>query len=170
MEGVLTFIQSTKSVIHLTVNQSKSLVEFIRQKHTDRLTKQLFIEVVLDLFEDVSGMENVTPSDSHLIINKLWNIYIMNSFAPQSPAPTQALSTKSTPSNPALYKEAIRVGKQTLLSEGSKASAARLIFNLLKNESRDAILQAFIEGADITPKGSPTYFYNINKKLKKPKI
>lgn len=155
--------------IELNVDQLQTLVEIMTEDNGLKLTKQSFIEVVLDLFEDASGMENVAHSDSSVIINKLWNLYIMNSSAPQSLSPSQTPSAKSTPSNPALYKEAIRVGKQTLLSERSKASAARVIFNLLKNESRDVILQAFIEGAEITPKGSPTYFYNINKKLKKTK-
>lgn len=71
------------------------------------------------------------------------------------------------PINPALYKEAIRLGKQTLTEEGTKAAAARVIFNMLKDETRDVVIQAFIEGASITPKGSPTYYYNISRKMKK---
>ncbi len=66
-----------------------------------------------------------------------------------------------------LYHQAIEAGRQTLVDERSKAAAARVIFKILANESRDVVLQAFIEGADITPKGSPTYYYNITRKLKR---
>ncbi len=66
-----------------------------------------------------------------------------------------------------LYRQAVEAGRQTLVDERSKAAAARVIFKILANESRDVVLQAFIEGADITPKGSPTYYYNITRKLKR---
>jgi len=71
------------------------------------------------------------------------------------------------PINPTLYKQAIAQGKQTLAEQKSKAAAARVIFQMLPDESRDVILQAFIDGASVTPKGSPTYFYNISRKLKR---
>ena len=71
------------------------------------------------------------------------------------------------PKDPTLYHQAIEAGRQTLVDERSKAAAARVIFKILANESRDVVLQAFIEGADITPKGSPTYYYNITRKLKR---
>ncbi len=78
---------------------------------------------------------------------------------PTQPAPA--------PKDLALYHQAIEAGRQTLVDERSKAAAARVIFKILANESRDVVLQAFIEGADITPKGSPTYYYNITRKLKR---
>jgi hypothetical protein len=74
---------------------------------------------------------------------------------------------RQQPNNPDLYKEAIRIGKQTLGDEGTKAAAARAIFTMLKDESREVVIQAFIEGASITPKGGPTYYYNINRKIQK---
>ena len=83
-----TFKQHQSMTIELNVDQLQTLVEIMTEDNGLKLTKQSFIEVVLDLFEDASGMENVALSDSSVIINKLWNIYIMNSFAPQSPAPT----------------------------------------------------------------------------------
>ncbi len=78
---------------------------------------------------------------------------------PTKPAPV--------PNDLDLYLQAIEAGRQTLVDERSKAAAARVIFKILANESRDVVLQAFIEGADITPKGSPTYYYNITRKLKR---
>ncbi len=73
------------------------------------------------------------------------------------------------PKDLALYRQAVEAGRQTLVDERSKAAAARVIFKILANESRDVVLKAFIEGADITPKGSPTYYYNITRKLKRQK-
>ena len=64
---------------------------------------------------------------------------------------------------------AIRVGKSILKECGSKASAARRIYELIHDEHRDIILKAFIEGAEVTPKGAPTYYYNISRKFKRRK-
>ena len=75
-----------------------------------------------------------------------------------------------TPINPSLYKDAIRMGQEVLVEQGSKAAAAMEIFKNLKDESREVVLQAFIEGAHITPKGSPTYLYNVTRKLRKQKV
>ena len=83
-----------------------------------------------------------------------------------TPDPTQ---TDPVPNDLDLYRQAIETGRQTLVDERSKAAAARVIFKILSNESRDVVLKAFIEGADITPKGSPTYYYNITRKLKRQK-
>lgn len=72
--------------------------------------------------------------------------------------------------NTLAYKQAISIGQQVLQDQGSKAAAALEIFKILKDESRDVVLQAFIEGANITPKGSPTYYYNVTRKLRKLKV
>jgi len=71
------------------------------------------------------------------------------------------------PIDPIRYRQAVANGKQTFVSEKSKAAAARVIYQALHDEPRDVILRAFIEGASITPKGSPTYFYNISRKFKR---
>ena len=62
---------------------------------------------------------------------------------------------------------AISEGQSILKECGSKASAARRIYELIHDEHRDIILKAFIEGADVTPKGAPTYYYNISRKFKR---
>ena len=82
-------------------------------------------------------------------------------------------SDKSGSNNPTPVKDAQRLasaiseGKSILKECGSKASAARHIFELIHDEHRDIILKAFIEGADVTPKGAPTYYYNISRKFKR---
>ena len=82
-------------------------------------------------------------------------------------------SDKSGSNNPTPVKDAQRLasaiseGKSILKECGSKASAARRIYELIHDEHREIILKAFIEGADVTPKGAPTYFYNISRKFKR---
>ena len=82
-------------------------------------------------------------------------------------------SDKAGSNNPITVKDALRLasaiseGKSILKECGSKASAARHIFELIHDEHREIILKAFIEGADVTPKGAPTYYYNISRKFKR---
>jgi hypothetical protein len=73
----------------------------------------------------------------------------------------------TTASNPRLYQHAITKGQEVLVQDGSKAAAAREIFTILHNEHRDVVLKAFIEGASVTVKGAPTYFYNISRKARR---
>ena len=80
---------------------------------------------------------------------------------------------KSVTTNPIAVKDALQLeiaikeGKSILKDSGSKASAARHIFELIHDEHREIILKAFIEGAEVTPKGAPTYYYNISRKFKR---
>ena len=77
-------------------------------------------------------------------------------------------SNDPTPVKDALKLEiAIKEGKSILKDSGSKAAAARHIFELIHDEHREIILKAFIEGADVTPKGAPTYYYNSSRKFKR---
>ena len=73
------------------------------------------------------------------------------------------------PNDPARYAQAVEEGNKQLNQGNSKADAARAIFRLIHAEPREVVLQAFIEGADVTPKGAPTYYYNINRKFRKNK-
>jgi hypothetical protein len=55
-----------------------------------------------------------------------------------------------------------------LIAEGkSKADAAREIFAAIKDESKEVIVAAFVEGATLTPKGALTYWYNCRRKASK---
>ena len=49
----------------------------------------------------------------------------------------------------------------------TKAEVARKMYELIKDEEREVIAKAFVEGANLTPKGSMTYVYNIRRKMKK---
>jgi len=77
--------------------------------------------------------------------------------------------TKSAPvpANQEQYSNAVAKGLEVIASGASKADAARAIYEMLLDESRDVIVQAFIEGATVTEKGSPTYFYNVRRQYER---
>ena len=78
--------------------------------------------------------------------------------------------TSSAPSGPIdaeRLKQALSIGLKTLKDSGSKAAAARAIYDLIHMESRDVILQAFIDGATVTVKGAPTYYHTISRKFRR---
>jgi hypothetical protein len=67
------------------------------------------------------------------------------------------------------YAKAVQDGRTVLTGGSSKADAARAIYRLIHDEHREVVLRAFIEGANVTPKGAPTYYYNISRKFRKQK-
>lgn len=71
------------------------------------------------------------------------------------------------PTNQELYSNAVAKGLEVIGSGGSKADAARAIYAMLLDESREVIVKAFIEGATVTEKGSPTYFYNVRRQYER---
>ncbi len=75
--------------------------------------------------------------------------------------------TPAVPTDPERLKKALAIGLKTLKDSGSKAAAARAIYELIHMEPRDVILQAFIDGATVTVKGSPTYYHTISRKFKR---
>lgn len=38
---------------------------------------------------------------------------------------------------------------------------------MIEDEERDVIVQAFIDGANVTVKGAPTYFYNVRRQIER---
>lgn len=69
--------------------------------------------------------------------------------------------------NKPTIRAAIDQGK-VLIAEGkSKADAARAIFDAIKDEPKDVIVAAFVEGATLTDKGALTYWYNVRRKAVK---
>ena len=64
--------------------------------------------------------------------------------------------------------QAITLGKEmTKKGEVTKADVSRKMYEIIKDESREVIIQAFVDGARLTPKGAQTYFYNAKRKLAK---
>ena len=64
-------------------------------------------------------------------------------------------------------KEAIAKGKALIKEGKSKADAAMEIFLALKDEEKDVVIAAFVQGATLTEKGAVTYWYNCRRKAKK---
>jgi len=73
----------------------------------------------------------------------------------------------TTPVNQEQYNLSITKGLEVIASGGSKADAARAIYEIIKDENREVIIKAFIEGATLTEKGSPTYYYNVKRQIEK---
>lgn len=69
--------------------------------------------------------------------------------------------------NKPVIKEAITKGKAIIKDGKSKVEAAMMIFEALKDEDKEVIIAALIEGATLTEKGAVTYFYNCRRKAKK---
>ena len=90
---------------------------------------------------------------------------------------TSASSTKKTETseptvtrkNAEQVEKAVALGKEMMGrgEEVTKVDVARAMYELINEEPREVIVQAFIEGASLTPKGAQTYFYNCKRKMKK---
>ena len=64
-----------------------------------------------------------------------------------------------------LIRQAISDGSALIAEGKSKADAAMAIFRLIGDSTQETVIQAFIEGATLTPKGALTYWYNCKRKL-----
>ena len=64
----------------LSPAEQHRLIYIIREKCGFNLTQSHFTEVAFDLFEDISGMEDVSTSDAMEIINILWRKYSANTY------------------------------------------------------------------------------------------
>jgi len=84
-----------------------------------------------------------------------------NSAPPTAQAPVK-------PTNPAAVRKAIALGKDMRKQpDTSKADVARKMFETIAEEPREVIVQAFVDGAGLTPKGAQTYFYNCRRRAEK---
>ena len=87
-----------------------------------------------------------------------------------SPATTQVQTPPQPPKaiNPTAVKKAVAAGKEVRKQpDKTKADAAREIYAAISGEPREIIIQAFIDGAGLTPKGAQTYYYNCKRKAAK---
>ena len=85
----------------------------------------------------------------------------------------QVVSEKAKPvvvaKNPANVKKAIALGRDIIKNkpDATKADIALAMYELLIDEPREIIAQAFVDGAGLTPKGAMTYVYNTKRKYLK---
>jgi len=69
------------------------------------------------------------------------------------------------PKNAVAVRKAVTMGKEMRKQpELSKADVARKMFETIADEPREVIVQAFVDGAGLTPKGAQTYFYNCRRR------
>jgi len=69
------------------------------------------------------------------------------------------------PTNPAAVRKAVALGKDMRKQpDMSKSDVARKMYETISEEPREVIVQAFVDGAGLTPKGAQTYFYNCRRK------
>jgi hypothetical protein len=59
----------------LSIDQQERLVEVISDQFGPFLSFEDFTDQVLLVFEDISGFEMISDSDSQIIINQLWSYY-----------------------------------------------------------------------------------------------
>ena len=59
----------------LSIDQQKTLIDIISDQSGHNLSFDEFTDQVLMLFEDISGFEMISDSDSQSIINQLWSYY-----------------------------------------------------------------------------------------------
>jgi glycerate-2-kinase len=95
----------------------------------------------------------------------------------QSTEPTVEQSTikeSASPNEPVkidlskpTIQQAIKQGKLLIAEGKSKADAARAIYAAIKDEAKEVIVAAFVEGATLTEKGALTYWYNCKRRASK---
>lgn len=79
---------------------------------------------------------------------------------------TTETAVKKLDLNKDSIKKAIARGKELTKAGGkTKADVAREIYEMVKGEDREVIVQVFQLGATLTERGAMTYFYNIKRKL-----
>jgi hypothetical protein len=59
----------------LSIDQVKTLINIISDQCGHSLRFDEFAEQVLTLFEDISGFEVISDSESQAIINQMWSYY-----------------------------------------------------------------------------------------------
>ena len=72
-DGVMNYEVTNK--IELSIDQQITLVSTINDQSGPCLSFEVFTDQVLLLFEDISGFEMISDSDSQNIINQLWSYY-----------------------------------------------------------------------------------------------
>ena len=62
-------------VNYFSPDELQTLISIIQDQHGLKLNRRQFIDIAFDLFEDISGLEEVDPEQAMEIINTLWSVY-----------------------------------------------------------------------------------------------
>ena len=65
-----------------------------------------------------------------------------------------------------LIAAAIEQAKEMITAGSSKIAASIAIYNQLKDMPQQTVVDAFIAGASLTPKGALTYWYNCRRRIR----
>jgi hypothetical protein len=86
---------------------------------------------------------------------------------PRKPRKPQVPTTSPGQADPSLITNAIDAG-QAIISEGKpKIEAAMVIYRMLEHLDQQTVVGALINGANLTPMGAVTYWYNCRRRLTK---
>jgi hypothetical protein len=86
---------------------------------------------------------------------------------PRNNDKSQVTNASTDQIDPGLFSNAIDAGR-TIINEGKpKIEAAMAIYRMLEHVDQQTVVGALIEGANLTPMGAVTYWYNCRRKLTK---
>lgn len=80
-----------------------------------------------------------------------------------SPVPTSS----PVQIDPTLITNAIEAGQEIINDGKTKIDAAMVIYRMLENFDQQVVVGALIKGANLTPTGAVTYWYNCRRKVTK---
>jgi hypothetical protein len=72
---------------------------------------------------------------------------------------------KQESTDQATIDAAVAEGRAQIEQGKTKIDAAMAIYRLLHDQPLQTVIDAFIQGAGLTPKGALTYWYNCRRKL-----
>lgn len=81
---------------------------------------------------------------------------------------SQATKHKSNKDTLKIVSEVIKIGQDLIKKDTTKSEASMAMYRSLAEHGIDqeTIVEAFIKGANLTPMGARTYFYNCRRKHK----
>ena len=179
----------------LTTEQLHALTVVVLETFGSDLTRDELTDRIAGVLEDVPGFDTASEHEVSRVIDEIRNHYgeltmndetdnMVEMLAADSNTSDNETTSESepveapnkTPSKPAApkaksaasVKKAVALGKEMRKdAEVSKADIARKMYETISAESRDVIIQAFVDGAGLTPKGAQTYYYNCKRKAAK---
>ena len=177
----------------LTAEQQDMLMAAVAESSEPNATFEGFAETARSFMESIPGLETHTEREASRLVNQLWSDYMAKKptkakkaekskkGAKQSVQDHEQESGEERGSEPSKapsrdeavtaklnldkknVKEAIAQGKALIKDGKSKADAAKAIYVLIKDEEKEVIVAAFVEGATLTEKGALTYWYNCKR-------
>ena len=86
---------------------------------------------------------------------------------PRKKDKTQVTTASPDQIDPTVITSAIDAG-QVIINDGKpKIDAAMVIYRMLENLDQQTVVGALINGANLTPMGAVTYWYNCRRRLNK---